>query len=49
VPAFAIKALFGPAAVVLLTGQTVLPTAALEAGFEFDYRTIEAAFENIYA
>ena len=48
VPAFAVKAMFGEAAVVLLTGQTVIPTVALDAGFAFDYETIESAFAAIY-
>ena len=48
VPAFALKALFGEAAVVLLTGQTVLPTAALEAGFSFTHSTVASALAAIY-
>jgi uncharacterized protein (TIGR01777 family) len=48
VPAFAIKLLFGPAAVVVLTGQRVLPTAAQTAGFTFEHPTVESAFAEIY-
>jgi len=48
VPGFAIKARFGGAAVVLLTGQRVLPAAALAAGFKFEHETIEDAFAGLY-
>lgn len=48
VPGFALKARFGGAAVVLLTGQTVLPEAALGAGFEFRHETIEDALADLY-
>ena len=43
VPAAALKLLFGEMAQVLLTGQRVIPEAALRAGFEFRYSDVGRA------
>lgn len=43
VPAFLMKTFFGEMAVLLLEGQKALPKAALDAGFEFRYPTIDEA------
>jgi NAD dependent epimerase/dehydratase family enzyme len=48
VPAFALKAALGEMADMLLTGQHVLPKAALEHGFEFRYHTADEALNAIY-
>lgn len=42
-PSFAIKALFGEAASVILGGQRVLPTKAEGLGFRFELPTVDAA------
>jgi hypothetical protein len=47
VPGFAIEALLGDAAKVVLEGQKVLPNRALNAGFEFKYSTIEPAVDQV--
>ncbi len=47
VPAFAIEALLGEGAIVVLEGQKVLPKRTLESGFEYDYETIEPALAQI--
>ena len=43
-PGFALKVIMGEAAVMLLTGQRVIPQKLLEAGFEFKFDIIEKAF-----
>ena len=48
VPGFMLRLLFGAASVVMTTGQRVVPTAALEAGFVFEHPTIEGALAAIY-
>jgi uncharacterized protein (TIGR01777 family) len=40
VPAFALRALYGEMASVITTGQRVVPTRAIERGFEFHHATI---------
>jgi len=47
VPDFAIQALLGEGATVVLQGQKVAPSAALKAGYKFKYETIDEAFQNI--
>jgi len=46
-PAFALKAVLGEAASVLLTGQRVLPRKALALGFPFAYPTLPLALGQI--
>lgn len=48
VPAFAFRLAFGELADLLLTGQRVLPLAALEHGFRYRYPTIGEALRAIY-
>lgn len=48
VPAFALKLALGEMADMLLTGQQVLPKAAMEHGFEFRYPTVDEALKAIY-
>jgi NAD dependent epimerase/dehydratase family enzyme len=43
VPAFALRALLGEMADMLLTGQRVVPAKALALGFEFQYPELETA------
>ena len=43
VPGFAMRLAFGEVADVVLKGQRVLPRRLLDMGFEFDFRTAEAA------
>ena len=38
----------GPIAKMLVTGQKVLPTKALEAGFNFEFPTLREALEDLY-
>nr|CDS32514.2 epimerase family protein sdr39u1 [Hymenolepis microstoma] len=48
-PAFVVKAMLGAhRAPLLLEGQRVLPVKATAAGFQFQYPTLESAFENLY-
>ncbi|PMB53534.1 TIGR01777 family protein [Fischerella thermalis CCMEE 5201] len=47
VPDFAIEALLGDGAVVVLEGQQVLPKRTLESGFEFQYPYLQPALETI--
>jgi uncharacterized protein (TIGR01777 family) len=46
VPAFALKAVFGEMAEVLLASQRVVPRAALDAGYPFTYPTLEPALRD---
>jgi uncharacterized protein len=46
-PAFALKAMFGEMASVLLDSQRVIPRAALDAGFEFRHSELGAALQDI--
>ena len=48
VPAFALKMIYGEGAQVLLDGQRVLPDKLLNAGFRFNYPTIQNALMQIY-
>jgi uncharacterized protein len=47
VPDFALEALLGEGAIVVLQGQQVLPTKTLAEGFKFDYPTLQPALANI--
>jgi uncharacterized protein (TIGR01777 family) len=49
VPEFALKAMFGEMANMLLGGQRVLPRATLEAGYKFQYPDLAGALHNILA
>ncbi|KAK9795931.1 hypothetical protein WJX73_006995 [Symbiochloris irregularis] len=49
VPSFAISALLGAGASVVLEGQKVLPKKTLENGFEFQYSKLDPAISNILA
>ena len=46
-PAFALKLALGEMAEMLLTGQRVVPTKALEAGFSFRYPELEGALKSL--
>jgi hypothetical protein len=46
-PAFMLRLVLGEFADTLLTGQKVLPKRLLDAGFTFEFATIEAALENL--
>lgn len=48
VPGFALRALLGETAEMLLTGQKVLPKRALEAGFKFEFDALPAAFRDLF-
>ena len=47
VPAFALEALLGDGAIVVLEGQQVLPKRTLSTGFEYEYPTLKQALEAI--
>lgn len=47
VPGFVLKIVFGEMADLLLTGQAAFPKRLEEAGFEFRYRNIEAALQDV--
>ncbi len=47
VPVFAIRWLFGDGATVVLDSKEVYPKALLEAGFAFEFPTLESALEDI--
>jgi uncharacterized protein len=47
VPNFAIEALLGEGAIVVLQGQQVIPTKTLDRGFDFTYPTLKPALESI--
>ncbi len=46
-PAFALKLAFGEMAQILLEGQRALPARLEEAGFEFRFRQVETALEDL--
>ncbi len=46
-PAFALKLLFGEMATVLLASQRVVPKAALDAGYHFNYPDLKSALNNL--
>ncbi|BAY15869.1 hypothetical protein NIES21_16900 [Anabaenopsis circularis NIES-21] len=47
VPAFAIEALLGDGAIVVLEGQQVLPKRTLESGFAYQYPNLQPALNQI--
>ncbi|KST63936.1 thylakoid membrane protein ThyD [Mastigocoleus testarum] len=47
VPGFALEALLGEAATVVLQGQEVLPKRTLESGFEYKYPKLQPALRDI--
>ncbi|MEA5625354.1 TIGR01777 family oxidoreductase [Nostoc sp. UHCC 0251] len=47
VPAFAIEALLGDGAIVVLEGQQVLPKRTVETGFEYKYTNLQSALTQI--
>jgi uncharacterized protein len=47
VPNFALEALLGEGAIVVLQGQQVIPTQTLERGFKFQYPTLQPALAAI--
>jgi uncharacterized protein len=49
VPAFAIEALLGDGAIVVLEGQQVIPKRTLETGFEYKYPNLQSALTQILA
>ena len=49
VPAFALRALFGEMAEVMLGSQRVQPRAAEAAGFRFDYPALRPALDHLFA
>ena len=46
-PSPALKLVLGEMSALLLEGQRVLPAKALEAGFKFQFETIEAALRDL--
>jgi len=48
IPVFGLKAVYGEAAQMLATGQTVIPQKLMNNGFEFKFPTIEKALINLY-
>ena len=47
VPGFALEALLGDGAMVVLEGQQVMPKRTLEAGFEYEYPNLQPALSQI--
>ncbi|WP_427161869.1 thylakoid membrane protein ThyD [Aliinostoc sp. HNIBRCY26] len=47
VPGFALEALLGDGAIVVLEGQQVLPKRTLESGFEYQYTNLQPALKDI--
>jgi uncharacterized protein (TIGR01777 family) len=47
VPAFALKALYGEMAQIVLTGQRVVPSRLNQLGYEFRYPDLEAALRDV--
>jgi NAD dependent epimerase/dehydratase family enzyme len=47
VPGFAIEAILGDGAKVVLEGQQVLPKRTLESGFEYQYPNLQSALTEI--
>jgi uncharacterized protein len=47
VPSFAIEALLGDGAMVVLEGQKVLPKRTMEEGFEYQYASLQPALKDI--
>ncbi|MEH1944444.1 MAG: TIGR01777 family oxidoreductase [Nostoc sp.] len=49
VPAFAIEALLGDGAIVVLEGQQVIPKRTVETGFKYKYPNLQSALRQILA
>ena len=49
VPVFALKMIYGDGAEVLLEGQKVIPEKLMNAGFKFNFPTIQNALVNIFS
>ncbi|MNW65431.1 Epimerase family protein [compost metagenome] len=49
IPAFLLKTAVGELSEILLKGQRVLPSKALEHGFTFTYPTLQPALEHLKA
>ncbi len=47
IPGFAIKLVLGEKATLVLDGQQVVPQRLLEAGYEFKYKTLETALQDL--
>ncbi|MHC5721001.1 MAG: DUF1731 domain-containing protein, partial [Nostoc sp.] len=47
VPGFAIEALLGDGAIVVLEGQQVIPKRTVERGFEYKYPNLKSALTQI--
>jgi NAD dependent epimerase/dehydratase family enzyme len=47
VPGFALEAMLGDGAIVVLEGQRVLPQRTLASGFEYQYADLNAALTQI--
>jgi uncharacterized protein len=47
VPNFALEAMLGEGAIVVLQGQQVVPTHTIGQGFEFQYPTLQPALKAI--
>jgi hypothetical protein len=47
VPGFALHLLYGEMATIVTTGQRVIPTALLDAGFQFSHPEIGAALTDV--
>lgn len=47
VPAFILKLLLGELSALLLEGQRVIPQRAMDAGFRYEYSTIDAAMDSL--
>ena len=47
VPGFALEAILGEAATVVLQGQQVIPKRTLESGFKYQYPKLQPALKEI--
>jgi NAD dependent epimerase/dehydratase family enzyme len=48
VPAFALKLIFGEMAAVILMSQNISAQKTINAGFKFEFETVNEALNNIY-
>lgn len=48
IPAFALEMMFGEMSEILMDSQRVIPRAALDAGFVFQFPELRPAFENLF-
>ena len=48
VPPFALKAVFGEMSRIVLASQKVIPKAALDSGYTFRYRSLDAAMASVF-